>query len=299
MRFIKIITLSAMTSSVLWLTACSSTPSKTEDTASSGEPDLVAQLRERMASGKIQRQTKAIEFAPTAAANDTSLETTNAKVVTIDPVKQQMVAAVAADYKQALALMANNQDNEALDLLQKVADKSPELAGPVNNQIVILLRQSKFEDAEKKADQAVKVNSKNAVAYNLKGLALREQGKFKDAKVAYEKAVELDPKYAKAHYNLGVLCDLYLQELPTALSHYEQYQALQSTPDTTVAKWIIDLQKRTGVYKPPAPKPAPVVTPEENADSTSDDTTAASQQEVQVITPATPAPSSTTAPTGK
>jgi hypothetical protein len=48
-----------------------------------------------------------------------------------------------------------------------------------------------------------------------------------------------------------------LQDLPLALKHYEAYQGTQSTPDSTVAKWVIDLQKRTGVYKAPA-KPAKV-----------------------------------------
>ncbi len=66
----------------------------------------------------------------------------------------------------------------------------------------------------------------------------------------------MSPNYAKAHFNFGVLAELYLQDLPLALSHYEAYQNTQTEADSTVAKWVIDLQKRTGVYKAPVRKPA-------------------------------------------
>jgi hypothetical protein len=70
------------------------------------------------------------------------------------------------------------------------------------------------------------------------------------------KPLALSPNYAKAHFNLGVLAELYLQDLPLALTHYEAYQNTQTEADSTVAKWVIDLQKRTGVYKAPVRKPA-------------------------------------------
>lgn len=163
--------------------------------------------------------------------------------------------AVSADYTKAISLMAADQNDEALTLLQKVSTKEPTFAGPVINQGVILLKQKKFADAEKVLRQALVINARNPYAYNLLGIALREQGKFADARTAYETALGIDPNYAKAHFNFGVLADLYLQDLPLALTHYERYQALQSKPDPAVANWIVDLQKRTGVYKAPPPAP--------------------------------------------
>jgi tetratricopeptide (TPR) repeat protein len=248
---------------VLLLSACTSTPQKPvpAETADAGaennEPDLVAQLRARMASGPIQRQEKTEDRLPTKAAVDTS----QSPAMLMDAAKQQAVMAVAGDYAKALGLMNANKDEEALILLQKVAVKAPKLSGPLVNQAVILLKQEKFAEADTILQAALQANPKNPYAFNLKGQVLRGQGKFADAKAAYESALAIDPNYAKAHFNYGVLADLYMQDLPLALSHYERYQSLQSRPDTAVANWIIDLQKRTGVYKAPAPTPiaAPTV----------------------------------------
>lgn len=255
------IALSAIAAALTLLAGCASTPKQAvpeaEQTAGANEPDLVAQLRERMAAGTLQRQEKAEDKKPSEAAGDTSrspaLVATNAR--------QQAAMAVSADYTRAISLMAADQNDEALALLQKVSAKEPSFAGPVINQGVILLKQKKFAEAEKVLRQALVINARNPYAHNLLGIALREQGKFADARSAYETALGIDPNYAKAHFNFGVLADIYLQDLPLALTHYERYQALQSKPDPAVANWIVDLQKRTGVYKapppaPPAPEPA-------------------------------------------
>ena len=57
------------------------------------------------------------------------------------------------------------------------------------------------------------------------------------------KAVTVSPEYALAHYNLGVLNELYLQRLDEALRHFENYQSLVGE-DEQVAKWIADLTRR-------------------------------------------------------
>ena len=57
------------------------------------------------------------------------------------------------------------------------------------------------------------------------------------------KAVTVAPEYALAHYNLGVLNELYLQRLETALQHFQTYQSLVGE-DKQVAKWITDLTRR-------------------------------------------------------
>lgn len=265
--------LSALTTSLLLLSACTSAPKQAGSTAPetpavSAEPDLVAELRERMAAGTLQRQEKTDDKKPSAATEDTSRSPT----VTMDAAKQLAVSAVATDYAQAMQLMANNQDAEAMTLLQAIAEKAPTLSGPVVNQAVILLKQKQYADAEKQLRQALVINTRNPYAHNLLGIALREQGKFPEARAAYEAALGIDPNYAKAHFNLGVLTDLYLQDLPLALSHYERYQSLQGKPDPAVANWIVDLQKRTGVYKAPPPAPAPTETIDTDAQSTPEST---------------------------
>jgi Flp pilus assembly protein TadD len=250
----------AAASLALLLAACSTAPKVTPEAQvpESNEPDLVAQLRERMASGQLQRREKTEAPASVAATADTS----SAPKVVIDPALQLAAQAVAADYGRALALVQAGNDAEALPLFRDIAARAPQLAGPRLNQAAILLRQQKFAEAEAVLREVLGSNPKSPFAHNLLGIALRQQGKFAEARTAYEAALALDPDYARAHFNLGVLLDLYQQDLPAALGHYERYQALQAKPDPAVANWIVDLQKRTGVYKPP-PKPAAAPAPAE------------------------------------
>ena len=67
------------------------------------------------------------------------------------------------------------------------------------------------------------------------------------AEAAYRRAIAADPDYALAHYNLGVLLDLYLRREAEALEQYEAYQALVSAPDEEVGRWVVDLRRRLGM----------------------------------------------------
>jgi len=87
------------------------------------------------------------------------------------------------------------------------------------------------------------LNPNHPAALNQQGMLLRRNGKFIEAEAAYLKAVTASPDYALAHYNLGVLNELYLQRLDVALQHFEIYQGLVGN-DAKVEKWITDLTRR-------------------------------------------------------
>jgi tetratricopeptide (TPR) repeat protein len=74
-------------------------------------------------------------------------------------------------------------------------------------------------------------------------MLFRRNGKFLEAEAAYLKAVTVSPDYALAHYNLGVLYELYLQRLDEALQHFVAYQSIVGE-DRQVEKWIADLRRR-------------------------------------------------------
>ena len=57
----------------------------------------------------------------------------------------------------------------------------------------------------------------------------------------------------KAIYNLAILEELYLQDLPSALEHFRHYQSLQTEPEKKVRGWIKDLERR--VPKKASPEP--------------------------------------------
>ena len=46
--------------------------------------------------------------------------------------------------------------------------------------------------------------------------------------------------------NLGVLCDLYLQQPQRALEAFERYVTLAPSPDAKVNGWITELKTRLG-----------------------------------------------------
>lgn len=194
--------------------------------------------------------------APAVAASDTTHQTT----VTASQQAQIAAQQAVGDYFAAVQAMKAGKLDDALISFQTIAGQHPELSGPLVNEALIYIHKEKWGDALDTLDQALKINPRNPYAWDLRGIVLRQQGKFKEARAAYEQALTIDPQYAKAHFNLAVLADLYLQDLQLALTHYEQYQSLQKKPDQAVGNWIADLRNRLGIAKPAAPTATPAAT---------------------------------------
>jgi tetratricopeptide (TPR) repeat protein len=113
------------------------------------------------------------------------------------------------------------------------------------NLAILQAKDGRLADAEKTLTTAIERND-SAAAFNQLGIVYRRLGRFKEADEAYQRAIQIDPNYALAHLNLGVLCDLYLQQPQRALEAYERYLALAATPDAKVAGWVTELKTRLG-----------------------------------------------------
>lgn len=235
----------------LVLAGCAGAPKPRQTTAKADSAAVVKPVREQAA-------------APVASAS----ETIHVTPVPATPAAQAAAQRAIGEYYSAIQLMKGGKLEDALVILQGITAQHPSLSGPLVNQGLIYIRQSKWEDALHALDAALKTNQQNPYAWNLRGLVLRETGKFADARASYERALALDPLYAKAHFNLAVLADLYLHDLPLALSHYEKYQALQKKPDQAVNNWIADLRNRLNAAQPapaPAAEPEPAAEQQPNA----------------------------------
>jgi Tfp pilus assembly protein PilF len=146
-------------------------------------------------------------------------------------------------YEQAVSVMAAGDFLDAELRFQEFLLRYPEYPGAHVNLAIIHSQNGNDEAAQSEIDAALALNPNHAAALNQQGMLLRRNGKFIEAEAAYLKAVTASPDYALAHYNLGVLNELYLQRLDVALQHFETYQELVGG-DEQVAKWIVDLKRR-------------------------------------------------------
>jgi Flp pilus assembly protein TadD len=162
-----------------------------------------------------------------------------------EPVEAPVSPALQKAYDQALAHLQAGRNKEAEQALLSLTQRAPELSGPYANLGIIYQRSGRTKEAIEALNRAIQLNPRRAVYYNELGIVYRQEGKFDDARRQYNKALDIDPNYALAHLNLAILYDLYLQEPKEALPHYQRYQQLLPAEDGAVAKWIIELQRRT------------------------------------------------------
>lgn len=143
-------------------------------------------------------------------------------------------------FERALAAMREARYDEARPILQALAAEHPELSGPHANLGIIAVRAGNDPaSALKHFRAAATANPGNAVAHNWIGVLLRQRGAHEAAERAYLRAVDVRPDYAKAHRNIGILYDAYLDKPERAQHHYRRYLALESGQDSLIVRvWL-------------------------------------------------------------
>jgi len=157
----------------------------------------------------------------------------------------QMDEASRRNFDRGVAMMRDQEYAQAIDFLQKVIDQSPGVSAPYIDIAIAYQHLGKLEEAEGHLKTALTLVPGHPVACNEYGLLYRKTGRFAEARAMYEKAIARFPDYYPAHRNLGILCDLYLNDQACALEHYEIYS--EATPDDKQVKlWLADLRTRLG-----------------------------------------------------
>jgi len=184
--------------------------------------------------------------------DDTRINTeqTGIKSTAIDPMADiQINSEIKKVYSQVSKLDKKNKFSEALVLLNEIEFKYPQLSGPSYQKSRILLRQENYDKALEQAELSISKNKRNYYSHNLKAVILRSKGDFQASKSAYLDAINVYPDYPNSHLNLGVLADLYLRDLPLALSYYQNYMKLTGNRDEKVKNWIVEIQRRIQLEK--------------------------------------------------
>ncbi len=156
-----------------------------------------------------------------------------------------MDAESRGEFERAVAMMNDGKNDKAIELLTKVIERSPGVTAPYINIAKAYVRTGKLEQAEQHLKTALGLVPNHPVASNEYGLLLRKGGRFKEAREIYEKALASFPDYLPVHRNLGILCDLYLNDPECALKQFEIYS--EGMPaDAQVKIWIAELRMRLG-----------------------------------------------------
>lgn len=152
---------------------------------------------------------------------------------------------IEEDFDVALKHLKSEEYDAAIKILEQIIDKEKRVPAPYINLAMAYDKKGDQKTAEKYLLDAVNIDLSHPVANNQLGLLYRKQGRFDDARKAYSNALTRYPDYLPVVKNLGILCDLYIRDLPCALQQYEHYQSLQPE-DKTMNIWITDLSRRMG-----------------------------------------------------
>ena len=174
---------------------------------------------------------------------------------------------VKRKYAAALKTMESGNLEASAAEFEQFIDAYPHYPGAYVNLAIIYEQQEKIDEAYAMLDQALDISPDYNYALNQLGMMKRRQGDFEGARDAWLRVTKTDPDYLNAWYNLGVLYDIYMQDLPAALEAYQRYQELYVNtnsnegyytglgvyvpppvidPDPVVARWIVDMERRTG-----------------------------------------------------
>ena len=147
------------------------------------------------------------------------------------------------DFQRAVAMLNDGHHEQAVDLLEKVAKQSPGVTAPYINLAIAYRHIDNLEQAEAHLKTALDLVPGHPAACNEYGMLYRKTGRFDQARAMYEKVLDRFPEYYPVHRNLGILCDLYLNDLECALEHYEIYGRARPE-DEKIQLWIADLRNR-------------------------------------------------------
>lgn len=148
-------------------------------------------------------------------------------------------------YRQALSDLDEGRSQDAAETLTQLAQTNPDITEVWLNLALAFYQQNDRERAEQTIDRILARWPGTAPACNLAGLLALQAGEFDTAEHRFEQALQINPDYVNALYNMALLKDIYLQDLPEAIRFYRQYLT-HAADDEATAQWLEELQLSIG-----------------------------------------------------
>lgn len=154
-------------------------------------------------------------------------------------------AATRRDFEQGIQAMEGQDYETALDFFNRVLEQASAISAPHINSAMAYNKIDRPELAEEHLLTALELIPGHPLASHEYGLLLRRSGRLDEARGIYQQALTEFPEYFPIMRNLGILCDLYLNDPECALEQYSAYS--ESSPeDKQIKLWISELQLRLG-----------------------------------------------------
>lgn len=133
---------------------------------------------------------------------------------------------------------------EASARLRQLIEERPEVAVTYSRLGWVVQQRGDTEAAMALYRKAIDRDPGDAMTVNNLALLLMQDEQFESAARLLREGLRYSPDVPELHYNLGVVSELYLLDLKTALRHYRRYRDLTGGEDKVVAGWIADLERR-------------------------------------------------------
>lgn len=172
-------------------------------------------------------------------------------------------------FRNGLALLEDERYDDALTHWQGMTEQYAQFPGVWVNLGLTHHRLDDDENALLAYEKARSVDVNFCPVYALEGVSHRIVGQFAEAEASYLAAIDCEPGNGEHYYNMGILLDLYRNDLTGALGYYRKARRLFAETAPAAADvdgaadndgeaendgeanpldiWIVDLSRRAGV----------------------------------------------------
>lgn len=107
-------------------------------------------------------------------------------------------------YEEGVSATKLKKFDEAVRKYEEALTLNSEMPETLHEIGYALYRLNKYKDSILFLQKAIKLNTQNAETYRVLGLALAASGRWEDATQSFQQAISVQPKYPLPYYNLGL-----------------------------------------------------------------------------------------------